>query len=171
MSISTVLRRTGIALAFVAGTTAAGVGTAGAATVDSPLPQPTVGNVKLAGALPNQNAENGKASATATNAIALGASVDGGKAVTKASGFGAPAAIAVGPNSHAEAWGNKFGPALAIAGPNSTVKVSGKAPAYCEGEWGLAGDFQTLTGCVVYPTANGSVQLPLDARLLQQLHK
>lgn len=170
MSISTTLRRTGIVLAFAAGATAAGMGTAAAATVDSPLPQPTIGSVQLAGALPNQNAENGNAAASATDAIALGASVDGGQAVANGSNFGAPAAIAVGPNSHAEAWGTKFGPALAIAGPNSTVKVTGDEPAFCSGEWGLAGDFQTLTGCIVYPTPNGPVQLPLDARLIQQAH-
>ena len=159
---STIVRRASIAFAVAAGAAAIGAGTASAAA----LPQPTIGNVQFAGALPDQAAVNGQAAANAANAIALGVSVDGGNAVANATNFSGPAAIAVGEHSNAEAWGVKPGLALAVAGPHSTVKVSGTEPAVCEGEWGLAGDFQTLTGCVVYPTPNGPVTIPLDSRPL-----
>lgn len=143
-----------------------GMGTAGAAPAASPLPQPSVNGVDFAGALPQQSAQNGKAQAQAWDAIALGVSAQGGTAVANAKNFSAPAAVSIGQNSWAEAWGVKPGLALAVAGPNSTVRVTGDTPAECEGEWGLAGDFQTLTGCVVYPTNQGSVYVPLDSRPL-----
>ncbi|MCT1412355.1 hypothetical protein M3D57_00600 [Corynebacterium sanguinis] len=166
MNITSFARRASISLAVAAGAAALGIGTAAAAPAPSPIPQPTLGNVQFAGALPEQIATNGNAAATAANAIALGVSVDGGRAVANATNFSGPAAIAVGPASHAEAWGVNPGLAIAVAGPNSTVRVSGTEPTQCSGEWGLAGDFQTLTGCVVYMTPNGAVNVPLDSRPL-----
>lgn len=167
MSFTKTVRLATVSLAVAAGAAALGMGTASAAPAPSTLPQPSIGGVQFAGALPDQIAANGQAAATAAaNAIALGVSVDGGQAVANATNFSGPAAIAVGPNSSAEAWGVNPGLALAVAGPNSTVKVSGTEPTTCSGEWGLAGDFQTLTGCLVYPAQNGSVVVPLDSRPL-----
>lgn len=118
-----------------------GMGAAGAAPAVSPLPQPTVNGVDFAGALPQQSAQKGKTQAQAWDAIALGVSVQGGTAVTNAKNFSAPAAVSIGQNLWAEAWGVKPGLALAVAGPNSTARVLGDTPVEREGEWGLAGDF------------------------------
>lgn len=168
MNFSSRIKRTTLSLAVALGSITAGMATASAAPAPapSPLPQPAVGSTKFAGALPNQTASNGEAKATATNGIALGVSSKDGKAVANARNFSGPAAIAIGKGAHAEARGVKPGLSIAIAGPNSTVKVSGTDVAQCSGQWGLAGDFQTLTGCVVYPTNKGPVTIPLDSRPL-----
>ncbi len=163
------LRPSRIAAGFLAFSAASlmGAGIAQAAITDSTIPQPSIAGVDLAGALPQQRAMNGNSSAEAHDAIALGVSASGGHAVANAQNYSGPAAIAIGPDAHAEAWGVKPGLAMALAGPNSTVRVSGSDIAQCEGQWGFAGDFQTPTGCVVYTTADGtSVKVPLDSRPL-----
>ncbi len=167
-SMSKVLRSSRIAAGLFALSAASllGMGTASAAPALSPIPQPSVNGVDIAGALPQQIAANGEASAQATNAIALAVTANGGTAVADAKNFSGPAAIAVGDNAHSEAWGVKPGLAIAIAGPNSTVRVTGDTPTECEGTWGFAGDFQTLTGCVLYPAGQNAVHVPLDARPL-----
>ncbi|KQU04424.1 hypothetical protein ASG56_13840 [Rhodococcus sp. Leaf7] len=90
----------------------------------------------------------GNASADASrNALALALGLNGGTASSSAVGFAAPAAIAFGPGSVADALGLNPGLSIAIAGPGSTVTVDSLGGVTCDGP-GFAGDLTTLKACL-----------------------
>ncbi|MFF5033384.1 DUF6764 family protein [Nocardia salmonicida] len=92
---------------------------------------------------------DGSAAASAgPQALALAIGVGGGAATSQAQGLSGPAALALGPGSTVDASGVRPGLALGIAGAGASVTIDGKTTPTCVGGPALAGDFQTLQGCV-----------------------
>lgn len=92
---------------------------------------------------------DGSAAASAgPQGLALAIALGGGTATSQAQDLSGPAAIAVGPGATVDASGVRPGLALGIAGAGATVTIDGKTTPICAGGPALAGDFQTLTGCV-----------------------
>ncbi|MBY6349540.1 DUF6764 family protein [Rhodococcoides corynebacterioides] len=90
----------------------------------------------------------GNAAADANrNALALALGLNGGSATSSAVGLAAPAAIAFGPGSVAEAIGLNPGLSIAIAGPGATITVDSVGGVTCDGP-GFAGDLTTLKACI-----------------------
>ncbi|RAV31919.1 hypothetical protein [Corynebacterium heidelbergense] len=142
--------------------------TGGMASAATPTPQQvasgnfSVQGVDVAAALPGWDINNAQSQAAARDAIALAVSAQGGKVDVNAGSFSGPAGIAIGDGAVVNAQGVKPGLAIGIAGPGTTVNISGTAPVKCEGNAAFAGDFQTLTGCVIYQTPQGPVSIPLS---------
>ncbi|APE35832.1 protein kinase [Nocardia mangyaensis] len=92
---------------------------------------------------------DGSAAASAgSQGLALAIAIGGGTATSQAQDLSGPAAIAVGPGSTVEASGVRPGLAIGIAGAGATVTLDGRTGPTCVGGPALAGDFQTLNGCV-----------------------
>lgn len=170
--IMTMLKRAAAVAGLGLVAAAMGTGVASAQTAQLPniapeaIGTPTIGGVQIAGALPQWDLRNGDAHARAAgDAIALAVAAQGGQVHASAENFSGPAGIAVGEGAQVHAHGVKPGLAIGIAGPNTTVTIPGNAPVTCEGTAAFAGDFQSLTGCVIYQGPQGPVSVPLSVKV------